>query len=344
MSTPAQLMPPLEVSQSTFNVTIWVFVAVSGDDGLVIFPWILSLVTAALWQVTAKDMYYVFDVQSGLAVYYLTEYLKSLRDWLTTSFVAELFFYTSLLSIKLSFLFFFRRLGSGINHFRYIWWPVLVITVGSYLGAVGNINYKCLIGTIKQTTGVCQTEHELSFTAGTLKANAALDIITDLMSRFLSFQFHSELSMTDFVSLPLVMLLPTILLFTSSPRGSNKPQFNVSETYLRMMSRIRSSRKRQQAENETGWLDLTAVSQDDTNKFNSHSGTIVAGDDHNLDPDPEAGYESMVFHVNNPRGPILDPRGPGLTPAVRTRISTLTQNTFTGPENRIVERFEFEIK
>ncbi|KAI0440051.1 hypothetical protein F4803DRAFT_553432 [Xylaria telfairii] len=133
-------------------------------------------------------------------------------------------------------------------------------------------------------------------------------------------------------------------LFTSSPRSSKKPQFIASETYLRMMSRIRSARKRQPPANETGWLDLMAVSHDNTAKFNSHSGTIVVSDCHNHDADAGLRYDSIIFRVNDPRGPKLDPRGPEIAPAVRTRISTSPQNTFTGPENQIFERYEFEIR
>lgn len=195
------LMPPPAVPYTDFVATVWSLVALAGialtcrlvarfrgprrlflDDGLVIFPWILSLTTAAVWQWAARDMYYIMNVQAALAVYDPSRYMTSLRIWLNASLIAELFFYTSLFSIKLSFLFFFRRLGSGINHFHYIWWGVLFITAGSYFAAVGNVDYKCLVGTIEQITGICQTKHEMAFTTATLKANAALDIVTDFLS------------------------------------------------------------------------------------------------------------------------------------------------------------------
>ncbi|KAF3055562.1 hypothetical protein GL218_06896 [Daldinia childiae] len=155
------------------------------DDGLVIFPWVLSLAVAALWQWAATDMYYIMNVQAALDVYNPNTYMVSLRNWLNASLIAELFFYTALFSIKLSFLLFFRRLGSGIAHFKYIWWPVLIVTSGSYSSAVGNVDYKCLVGTIEQITGVCQQEHEIAFTSATLKANAALDVFTDFMSSYI---------------------------------------------------------------------------------------------------------------------------------------------------------------
>lgn len=196
-----ELMPPPSVSYTAYLGAIWALVALSGitlacrlvsrfqgphrlflDDGLVVFPWLLSLVTAAVWQWAARDMYYIMNVQAGLAIFAPDKYLPSLRNWLNASLIAELFFYTALFSIKLSFLFFFRRLGNKIKHFRYIWWGVLFVTVSCYLASVGNVDYKCLVGTIEQITVVCQTKHEINFTTATLKANAALDIVTDFMS------------------------------------------------------------------------------------------------------------------------------------------------------------------
>ncbi|POS68497.1 hypothetical protein DHEL01_v213109 [Diaporthe helianthi] len=213
------LMSPPSVSHTTYIGVIWAFVALSGitlacrlvsrfkgpqrlflDDGLVIFPWVLSLVTAAVWQWAAWDMYYIMNVQAGLAIFAPDRYLPSLRNWLNASLIAELFFYTALFSIKLSFLCFFRRLGNKIKYFRYIWWGVLFVTVSSYLASVGNVDYKCLVGTIEQITVVCQTKHEINFTTATLKANAALDIMTDFM----------------------IMLLPTLLVWNTQIRWSKK--------------------------------------------------------------------------------------------------------------------------
>ncbi|KAK8017347.1 hypothetical protein PG993_013673 [Apiospora rasikravindrae] len=202
MSTtvPMGLMPVLEVPHTTFNVTLWVFVAVSGitltsrlaarfrarrlfwDDALVVFSWTMSLIIAALWQWAAPDMYYIFDLQAGKAAPDPSKYMTSLRNWLNTSLVVELFFYTILLSIKLSFLVFFYRLGRPIHFFRYVWWVVLFVTVGTYLASVGNVNYKCLVGTVEQITVECQSDYELKWTGATLKANAALDVLTDFMS------------------------------------------------------------------------------------------------------------------------------------------------------------------
>ena len=90
------------------------------------------------------------NVQAGLAIIDTNKYMTSLRNWLNSSLIAELFFYASFFSIKLSFLLFFPSLGNRTKHFIYTWWGVLFVTAGSYFAAVGNVDYKCLVGTIEQ--------------------------------------------------------------------------------------------------------------------------------------------------------------------------------------------------
>ncbi|KAI8960620.1 hypothetical protein F5Y11DRAFT_349343 [Daldinia sp. FL1419] len=215
------LIKPLGVPYMTYIVTTWVLVIVSGitlairlvsrfrgphrlywDDTLIIFSWILSLIVGAVWQWAAKDMYYTRSVQAGQVVYDLNTFWPRMKNWLTASLIAEMFFYTSLFFIKLSFLLFFRRLGRrGINkHFKYIWWIVLIFTCGSYIASIGNIPYKCLVGTVEQISTVCQQQHEIEFSAVTLKANAAFDVTTDFM----------------------VMVLPTILVWNIQMAWSKK--------------------------------------------------------------------------------------------------------------------------
>lgn len=127
-------------------------------------------------------MYYVIDVQAGLEDI-APNFLERMRRWLNASLDVELFFYTGLVTVKLSFLIFFRRLSDGIQYFKYIWWPVLIITLGSYFGSVGNVNYKCLVGPTEDILGVCSTPGVIKWTTSTLQANCALDVFTDLLSR-----------------------------------------------------------------------------------------------------------------------------------------------------------------
>lgn len=240
MDGETELMPPPAVPYTAYIATIWSFVAISGatlicrvvsrfqgprrlywDDALVVFSWLLSLATAATWQWAVKDMYYIMNVQAGKATYDASRYLVALRVWLNASLIAAVFFYTGLLLVKLSFLVFFRRLGKIIYNFKYIWWPVLIVTLGSYFSAIGNANYKCLGGTIEQITVVCQRKKELDFTANILKANAALDVLTDLLSELPKFVLMTYDDANCYAPIT-VMLLPTFLVWNTQIRQSKK--------------------------------------------------------------------------------------------------------------------------
>ncbi|KAK7972350.1 hypothetical protein PG988_006484 [Apiospora saccharicola] len=210
---------PPGVSYAGFIACAWTGTAVSGivlacrlfarfkgprrlfwDDAFATFAFVLVLITATVWQWGARKMYHVLNVQAGLEPYDPEKFLPWMEQWLLASLIAELFFYTSLVSIKLAFLFFFRRLGASIQYFRWIWWPVFGITVGSYFGSVGNVDYKCLVGRPETVLQECNTAQSVSWVIKTLKANCALDVLTDFM----------------------IMSLPAILLWKAQIRWAKK--------------------------------------------------------------------------------------------------------------------------
>lgn len=164
-------------------------------------------------------MYYALDVQAGLEPYVEETFIPRMRRWLIASLVVELFFYTSLLLVKLAFMFFFRRLGDGIEYFKWVWWPVLVLTLGSYFGAVGNVHYKCLVGPVETILTECNTASSIKFVINTLKANCALDVLTDFLS---TYSHSSPLSLTPFMmrvsNLRLYQSCSSLLFYSGEPR------------------------------------------------------------------------------------------------------------------------------
>ncbi|KAJ4392295.1 hypothetical protein N0V93_005920 [Gnomoniopsis smithogilvyi] len=86
-------------------------------------------------------MYYILDVSAGLATPDADFVVRVIR-FARIQFVVELFFYTTLFAVKLSFLLFFRRLGHRVNGQQYIWWPVFIFAWISYAVSVGDIQPK----------------------------------------------------------------------------------------------------------------------------------------------------------------------------------------------------------
>ena len=143
---------------------------------------ILMVVTAALWQWAAKDMFYTIDVEAGLAPF-AANFLERVHNWVTVSLIIELFYYVILLLIKLSFLFFFGRLGKGTQSFKWIWWTVLGFIAISFLVSVGDVDYGCLTETGLENMMRCNTRERIDKTAITMEVNCFFDIFSDLLSK-----------------------------------------------------------------------------------------------------------------------------------------------------------------
>ncbi|KID62980.1 uncharacterized protein G6M90_00g079820 [Metarhizium brunneum] len=169
------------------------------DDLFISFAYVLVVVTAALWQWGAKDMYYILNANAGL-VQVGPDFVTRMRRFLLVSFIVEMFFYTVLMLFKLSLLFFFKRLGSSVDRFKYFWWPTLVFSMCTYLVAVGDIDYECLFGSLKDITVRCNSPSGTYFLKVTLDVNCALDVLSDF----------------------LIMLLPILLLWNVQIRLGKK--------------------------------------------------------------------------------------------------------------------------
>lgn len=170
------------------------------DDAFVLAAYLLSLLTAVLWQWIVPDMYYVLNFaaaglqttspstpDAGPPPEELLRLLDTQIRWLRVCLVVELFFYTGLTLVKFSFLFFFRRLGERVNKLRYLWWPNALFTLAIFFVCVGTVQYECLVGDIVKINGWCNTKPAIDFTTATLQANAVLDVVSDLFSMAVPF-------------------------------------------------------------------------------------------------------------------------------------------------------------
>jgi hypothetical protein len=92
-------------------------------------------------------------------------------------------FYSSLWAVKISFMLFFAKLGNKLQNFKLWWWIVLVITIGAYLGCIGDIQYDCTIPhrNFAYIAQHCSTPSAITWVLNTLYANAGLDIGTDIL-------------------------------------------------------------------------------------------------------------------------------------------------------------------
>lgn len=97
--------------------------------------------------------------------------------------VVLVFFYTSLWSVKISFLLFFRRLSQNVSGQKVLWWCVLAFTLASYVVCIGDIQYSCLAAPFESIFLCCSTAAAVRYQQTTLKFNCAIDVLTDFASK-----------------------------------------------------------------------------------------------------------------------------------------------------------------
>lgn len=155
------------------------------DDVFVTLAFLLTLVVAILWQWQAPVMYWFLGVDAGTEAPTADIFSKQVL-WLKVSITVQVFFYTSLTSVKLSFLFFFRRMGDNVSRFSWYWWPVTMLVLAIWIASIGNMQFQCLVGSSEQiNSGYCASMDASRFTSETLEANAALDVLSDLLSKYI---------------------------------------------------------------------------------------------------------------------------------------------------------------
>ena len=127
-------------------------------------------------------MYYVTSVLAGLEM--PDEGFAQLAESYSKSTFAVIFlFYSALWAIKISFLLFFKRLGTNVQGQKLIWGLVFGITLATYFVCIGTIQYPCLLPSFEYIAFYCKTPAAKSFEQITLKLNCAWDVVTDCLSK-----------------------------------------------------------------------------------------------------------------------------------------------------------------
>lgn len=73
-----------------------------------------------------------------------TDVLDRTQRLLRGNLAAYLLAYTSLWSVKISFIIFFRRFGDKLRNQRIAWYAVFGFCVASFAVCIGTVDYRCL--------------------------------------------------------------------------------------------------------------------------------------------------------------------------------------------------------
>ena len=122
------------------------------DDAMVIFAWLMSLGNAVLWQYEKTSLYALKELGSD-QVPPDADITSQVEQYIRLNIAFFVFFYTSLWSVKISFLILFRRLGQGVDRQMAIWWTVLGVVIAGYIFAIGSMDYRCYLSPLREFTG-----------------------------------------------------------------------------------------------------------------------------------------------------------------------------------------------
>ena len=122
------------------------------DDAVVVLAWLMLLGNAILWQLAKKGLYVLAQVQSGQELP-PADFAAQVERYLRLSSGNLVLFYTTLWSVKLSFLIFFRRLGHNVNRQNVIWWTVFGVVAAGYITVIGTIQWNCLLRSFQTISG-----------------------------------------------------------------------------------------------------------------------------------------------------------------------------------------------
>ncbi|KAK4184366.1 hypothetical protein QBC35DRAFT_540491 [Podospora australis] len=150
------------------------------DDAILGFGALMVVLAAGLWQWAAPTFWFILDVGAGKAMPDdLMKFLKDVERTMRVFFVEQFFFYTALACVKLSLLFFFRRVGWHMTKLRLAWWCVLGLVVACWLTSIGDSQWGCLVATGFDIMSQCTEPPAIAYANLTLRINCALDVVSD---------------------------------------------------------------------------------------------------------------------------------------------------------------------
>lgn len=150
------------------------------DDVFVLLALTCFLTSAILWQHVSDDMYETLDVAAGLDKEIPSNYIQASQTFFGTQIGIILLFTSTLWSIKVAFLLFFRRLGENVSGQQIHWWCAFTFTIVTWIVGIGTIQYQCLAPPVLEIAIKCSTSKAILFEHATLINNLVMDVSSDL--------------------------------------------------------------------------------------------------------------------------------------------------------------------
>ncbi|KAF2691969.1 hypothetical protein K458DRAFT_325744 [Lentithecium fluviatile CBS 122367] len=225
----ASLWAGVAISLIFLIARIWirlkVFRRLQPDDPFVLTAWLLALAHAVIWTAVSKELYFNLDLATGRITNLPPDFLQRIERLLRGNLAAYLIGYTSLWSIKISFIVFFRKFGEKLRFHRIAWYVVLGFCVASFAVCIGTVDYRCLTSKGVKMISICMEPRTTSFEFVTLRLTTALDVLTDFSIIFLStnvlwrvqLRLWTKLALGGIFSLTIFVVIVAIVRVVGAP-------------------------------------------------------------------------------------------------------------------------------
>lgn len=122
------------------------------DDAFVVLAYLLLLAFACYWQVRLKSFYIVLEVAAGHELPG-PDFIHHFYHFLRVHIFATITYGCSLWSVKLAFLFFFKRLGHNIRYQYITWWIVFSWNIVAFIIFLALTNWRCITDSPEKAIG-----------------------------------------------------------------------------------------------------------------------------------------------------------------------------------------------
>lgn len=108
--------------------------------------------SAIIWQTQRTAMYEIFTLTSGTVIP-TSDQLAAARTAFRAEFAILFIYFTSLWTVKLSFLVLFQRLGQSVGRQKIWWWCVTGFTVATGATCIGTMDFNCFLRSLEYIWG-----------------------------------------------------------------------------------------------------------------------------------------------------------------------------------------------
>ncbi|ORY03570.1 hypothetical protein BCR34DRAFT_520715 [Clohesyomyces aquaticus] len=150
------------------------------DDWVMMFAMALLLSVVVLGQVFMTDVYAVGEFQNGQRLPDAT-FPKVFQNGLRGFGAALTICLVGILTVKINFLLFFKRLGTQITSYLVFWYTVLFVTVACGATNIGLMDYKCVFSSVESILLHCTQPSVIKRYVDFQMVSVILDVISDAL-------------------------------------------------------------------------------------------------------------------------------------------------------------------